>query len=177
MEKYCAFLRGVNVKGTNMKMAEVCKVFRDAGMQEVSSVLASGNIIFSSSASEEALKTELEQKLSTYFDYEAFLFLRNEAAVREIISNAPFTSVPDYHNYVFITANGTEKVLMELFNNAVYKENESSEIVKDVFYWQTPKGNTLNSDFGKVLGKKSLKDQLTSRNMNTLEKIVKAMEK
>ncbi|MDE5431152.1 DUF1697 domain-containing protein [Elizabethkingia meningoseptica] len=177
MEKYCAFLRGVNVKGTNMKMAEVCKVFRDAGMQEVSSVLASGNIIFSSSASEEALKTELEQKLSTYFDYEAFLFLRNEAAVREIISNAPFASVPDYHNYVFITVNGTEKVLMELFNNAVYKENESSEIVKDVFYWQTPKGNTLNSDFGKVLGKKSLKDQLTSRNMNTLEKIVKAMEK
>ncbi len=74
MEKYCAFLRGVNVKGTNMKMAEVCKVFRDAGMQEVSSVLASGNIIFSSSASEEALKTELEQKLSTYFDYEAFSF-------------------------------------------------------------------------------------------------------
>lgn len=46
--KYCAFLRGVNVKGTNMKMAEVCEVFKKAGMVEVSSVLASGNIIFAS---------------------------------------------------------------------------------------------------------------------------------
>ena len=45
MKKFCAFLRGVNVKGTNMKMADVCKVFSDAGMQDVSSVLASGNII------------------------------------------------------------------------------------------------------------------------------------
>jgi uncharacterized protein (DUF1697 family) len=46
--KYCAFLRGVNVKGTNMKMAEVCQVFKDAGMKDVASILASGNIVFSS---------------------------------------------------------------------------------------------------------------------------------
>ncbi len=28
--KYCAFLRGVNVKGTNMKMADVRQVFKEA---------------------------------------------------------------------------------------------------------------------------------------------------
>ena len=28
--KYCAFLRGVNVNGTAMKMAEVCDVFKKA---------------------------------------------------------------------------------------------------------------------------------------------------
>lgn len=61
MKKYCAFLRGVNVKGTNMKMAEVCKVFQDIGVKDVSSVLASGNIIFSSDDSAENLKTKLEK--------------------------------------------------------------------------------------------------------------------
>jgi uncharacterized protein (DUF1697 family) len=29
-----------------MKMADVCQVFRDNGMDHVSSVLASGNIVF-----------------------------------------------------------------------------------------------------------------------------------
>ena len=36
--RYCAFLRGVNVKGTTMKMAEVCTVFENAGMISVSSM-------------------------------------------------------------------------------------------------------------------------------------------
>ena len=45
---YCAFLRGVNVNGRNMKMDEVCGIFRRAGVDRVSSVLATGNIIFQS---------------------------------------------------------------------------------------------------------------------------------
>ena len=44
--KYCAFLRGVNVNGTSMKMAEVIKVFSDAGMKDVSTVLASQTFYF-----------------------------------------------------------------------------------------------------------------------------------
>ncbi len=160
-----------------MKMAEVCKVFQDIGVKDVSSVLASGNIIFSSHDSAENLKTKLEKKLSEYFDYEAFLFIRNEAEIKAILNSSPFDSLPDYHNYIFITTEGTEDVLMQLFDDAVYKENEQAEIVDANFYWQTPKGNTLNSDFGKVLGKKSLKDRLTSRNINTIEKILKAMSK
>ena len=56
MEKYCAFLRGVNVNGTSMKMVDACNVFEVAGMKDISSVLATGNIIFSS----ESTKTDLE---------------------------------------------------------------------------------------------------------------------
>lgn len=85
-----------------MKMAEVCKVFQDIGLKDVSSVLASGNIIFSSDDSAENLKTKLEKKLSEYFDYEAFLFIRNEAEIKAILNSSPFDSLPDYHNYIFI---------------------------------------------------------------------------
>jgi uncharacterized protein (DUF1697 family) len=60
--KYCAFLRGVNVKGTNMKMAEVCQVFKDAGMKDVASILASGNIVFSSDKKAGELKKFLKKQ-------------------------------------------------------------------------------------------------------------------
>ena len=173
--KYCAFLRGVNVKGTNMKMAEVCQVFKDAGMKEVSSVLASGNIVFSSDKNAQDLKTLLEKAMSEYFSYEAFLFIRSQEETELFWNSIPFEKNEGFHIYGFVGMPGIEKVLMEEFQKATQAENEKAEIVNDLFYWQVPKGNTLDSTFGKVLGKKSLKDQMTSRNINTFEKVLNKM--
>lgn len=173
--KYCAFLRGVNVKGTNMKMADVCQVFRDAGMKDIASILASGNIVFSSDKSATDLKIILEKAMSEYFSYEAFLFVKSQEETEAFWNNLPFEKNENLHAYAFVGIPGVENVLMEEFQKAAQTENEKAEIVNDIFYWQVPKGNTLESTFGKVLGKKSLKDQMTSRNINTFEKILKKM--
>ena len=173
--KYCAFLRGVNVNGTSMKMAEVMNVFTDAGMKEVSSVLASGNILFSSDKKPSELKNILEKSMSEYFDYEAFLFLKNENEISEIVNNNPFTKAEDLHIYVFVGIEDVETLLIEEFSKSDKAENENAQIVADTFYWQIQKGNTLGSTFGKVLGKKKLKDKITSRNINTFERILKKL--
>jgi uncharacterized protein (DUF1697 family) len=174
--KYCAFLRGVNVKGTNMKMADVCQVFKDAGMKDVVSILASGNIVFSSDKNADELKVMLEKAMSEYFSYEAFLFIKSHEETGVFWNSIPFEKNDDLHIYGFVGIAGVENVLMEEFQKASQAENEKAEIVNDIFYWQVPKGNTLDSTFGKVLGKKSLKDQMTSRNVNTFEKILKKMD-
>ena len=83
--KYCAFLRGVNVNGTAMKMAEVCDVFKKAGMKDVSSVLATGNILFESDETPENLKQKLEKSLSEHFQYEAFFFFFTDEEVKQIL--------------------------------------------------------------------------------------------
>lgn len=173
--KYCAFLRGVNVKGTNMKMADVCQVFKEAGMVDVNSVLASGNIIFSSEKNAAELKKILEKAMSDHFSYEAFLFIKSQDETQVFWNSIPFEKNEDLHIYAFVGNPGVENVLMAEFEAASKTENEKAEIVEEIFYWQVPKGNTLDSSFGKVLGKKSLKDQFTSRNMNTFEKILKKM--
>ena len=173
--KYCAFLRGVNVNGTSMKMAEVMNVFTDAGMKEVSSVLASGNILFSSDKKPSELKNILEKSMSEYFDYEAFLFLKNENEISEIVNNNPFNKAEDLHIYAFVGIEDVETLLMEEFSKSDKAENENAQIVVDTFYWQIQKGNTLGSTFGKVLGKKKLKDKITSRNINTFERILKKL--
>ncbi|SDI93279.1 DUF1697 domain-containing protein [Chryseobacterium jejuense] len=174
--KYCAFLRGVNVKGTNMKMADVCQVFKGVGMKEVVSILASGNIVFSSERSADELKVILEKAMSDHFSYEAFLFIKSHQETETFWNSIPFEKNEGLHIYGFVGMSGVENVLMEEFKKAAQAENEKAEIVNDIFYWQVPKGNTLDSSFGKVLGKKSLKDQMTSRNVNTFEKILKKME-
>lgn len=171
--KYCAFLRGVNVKGTNMKMAEVCEVFKNAGMQDVVSVLASGNIIFSSDQKVEDLKIILEKAMSEHFNYEAFLFVKSKEEIESFWNSNPFDKNENLHVYTFIGNQDVEKVLMKEFESALKTENEAAKIVNDNFYWQVPKGNTLDSNFGKILGRKNMKDQFTSRNINTFEKILK----
>jgi len=88
--KYCAFLRGVNVKGTNMKMADVCQVFKQAGMEDVVSVLASGNIVFSSDKKAEELKSILEKAMSDHFSYEAFLFVKSQEETESFWNSNPF---------------------------------------------------------------------------------------
>lgn len=173
--KYCAFLRGVNVKGTNMKMADVCQVFKDAGMEDIVSILASGNIVFSSDRKADDLKKILEKAMSEHFSYEAFLFIKSQEEIENFWNGNPFEKNDDLHSYTFVGNDEIENVLMKEFESASKTENEAAKIVNHIFYWQIPKGNTLDSTFGKILGKKSLKDQFTSRNINTFEKILKKM--
>lgn len=168
---YCAFLRGVNVNGTTMKMEEVCAVFRDCAMQNVTSVLATGNILFSSEMTTSHLKSVLETALSKKFEYDAHLFLKTEKEIKDIIANNPFTDSPELHQYIFLGEPTVEELLMKEFNSMDIFEQEKGVVVDHTFYWQVPKGMTLNSNFGKILGRKSLKNQLTSRNKNTLIKV------
>lgn len=167
---FCAFLRGVNVKGTNMKMFDVCSVFEKAGMENVSSVLASGNILFSSTKSEQRLKPLLEEAMSDHFNYKCFLFMKDKQEVDSILRNNPFVSDAGFHLYGFVGVDGIEQTLLAEFGKSEKLPGEAAQVVANHFYWKVPKGSTIGSVFGKILGRKDLKDAFTSRNLNTFEK-------
>ena len=175
LNQYCAFLRCVNVKGTNMKMAELSKVFEAAGMTNVITVLASGNVIFSTEQKKETLKQKLENAISSHFNYEAFLFVKDKGAIASILKNNPFTAHQDYHIYAFVGIDGIEQKLMSEFAISKKSMGENAQNVDHIFFWQIAKGNTLETEFGKILGDKNLKNCFTSRNLNTIEKIMKKM--
>src|SRR5580693_6121235 len=56
MTRYAAFLRGVNVGGVNLKMADVADALAEAGFANVRTILASGNIILESRAGADATR-------------------------------------------------------------------------------------------------------------------------
>ena len=171
--KFCAFLRGVNVKGTNMKMADVCSVFERTGMKEVSSVLASGNILFSTEVNAEELKEILEKAMSEHFSYDAFLFVKTQKEIESIFHENPFAMDSAYHIYGFVGVDGIAQILMSEFEKSEKTCGEEAQINGQNFYWKVPKGNTLDSQFGNILGRKNLKASFTSRNLNTFEKVLK----
>lgn len=170
-ELTCAFLRGVNVNGRTMKMQEVCSVFEQAGMKVVSSVLASGNIIFRSDRAAAQLRGVLEHAMTEHYGAEVHLFIKSADQIEGILCAVPFTPDPELHIYVFICETGFETVLMEQFQKVTPLPNEEAAIKSGLFFWQVNKGATLDAGFSKILGRKSMKDRFTSRNIGTIMKI------
>ena len=172
MTRYAAFLRGVNVGGVNLKMAEVAKAFEDAGFAEVRTILASGNVLLESGSGAEAVRRKAEKALRDAFGYDAWVLAYDIETVRAVSDSFPFErEVEGHHSYVtFVT---DPKVLDELA--ALGKEAGPDEKVKrgkGVIYWQVPKG-TLGTTIGKTMGKKRYKSSTTTRNLRTVEKVLR----
>ena len=173
MTRYAAFLRGVNVGGVNLKMAEVAKAFEEAGFTNVRTILASGNVLLESRSGVDAVRQKAEKALRDTFGYDAWVLAYDIKAV-EAISNAfPFErEVDGRHSYVtFVT---DEEVLGELA--ALDTEAGPDEKIKrgkGVIYWQVPDTGTLDSTIGKTMGKKRYKSSTTTRNLRTVDKVLR----
>lgn len=117
----------------------------------------------------------MEKALSSAFNYEAYLFIKSTKQIKEILENIPFTKDNDKHIYCFLTEKNFERNLLKAFENTIPLEGEHAVVCQKTFFWQVPKGETLSSEFSKILGKKSFKNKCTSRNIQTLEKVLKKM--
>ena len=171
--KYAVFLRGVNVGGVNLKMAEVATALTDAGFTAVRTVLASGNVLLESSAKAATVRKKAETALRERFGYDAWVLAYDVDAIRAIVDAYPFEpEVDGYQSYVTFVADTA--VLDELV--ALAEQAGADEKISrgpdplGVIYWQVPKGSTLDSTIGKTMGKPRYKSSTTTRNLRTLDK-------
>ncbi|MDR1183964.1 MAG: DUF1697 domain-containing protein [Coriobacteriales bacterium] len=175
MKTYCAFLRGVNIGGKTMKMAEACDALKAAGLTGVMSVLATGNLIFQSDRPRGKLQNFLKQTLSERFGDAVNLFVKGVDEVVLMLSSVPFEENAELHIYAFICESGFEDNLLDEFDKITPSEGEAARVNNGIFYWQCRKGATLDSGFSKILGRKSMKDKFTSRNIQTVAKVAAKM--
>ena len=176
MTRYAAFLRGVNVGGVNLKMAEVADALADAGFAEVRTILASGNIILESRAGADTVRAKAETALRKRFGYDAWVLVYPIDMVRTIVDDYPFEPERDgYQSYVtFVSDADVLGELAELADQAQADEKIArGPGSAGVIYWQVPKNNTLDSTIGKTMGKKRYKSSTTTRNMRTLAKVLR----
>jgi uncharacterized protein (DUF1697 family) len=172
MTTYAAFLRGVNVGGVNLKMAEVAATLTDAGFADVRTILASGNVLLESASGVAAVRKKAEAALRKNFGYDAWVLAYDIATVRAIDEAYPFErEVEGYQSYVtFVADAALLDELAALGENAGADEKISRG--DGVVYWQVPKGSTLDGTIGKTMGKPRYKSSTTTRNLRTLAKVL-----
>lgn len=172
MTKYAAFLRGVNVGGVNLKMAEVAAALTDAGFTQVRTILATGNVLLESTAGVASVRKKAEAALRDRFGYDAWVLAYDVDTVRALVDAYPFErEVDGYQSYVTFVA---DKTMLDELAALAEKAGPDEKIRRGdgVIYWQVPKGATLDSTIGKTMGKPRYKSSTTTRNLRTLDKVL-----
>lgn len=91
MNRYVAFLRGMNLGGRRITNDELRAHFEALGCDGVATFRASGNVIFGSDGESPAdLATRLEVGLGESLGYEVPVFLRSAKEVSAIVAHQPF---------------------------------------------------------------------------------------
>lgn len=173
MTKYAAFLRGVNVGGVNLKMAEVAAALTDAGFTQVRTILATGNVLLESTAGVSSVRKKAEAALRDRFGYDAWVLAYDIGTVRALVDAFPFErEVDGYQSYVTFVA---DKTMLDELAALADKAGADEKISRGdgVIYWQVPKGATLDSTIGKTMGKPRYKSSTTTRNLRTLDKVLR----
>jgi uncharacterized protein (DUF1697 family) len=169
MKKQIAFLRGINVGNIRIKMPDLKLAFEKLGFQSVKTYLQTGNVVFESDKSIEEIKPILEKHLSQTFDYEAFVLLFDFETLADIVKNCPFQSNESHHAYVLFIEN---EVVFEELKSIAQNLIETAEYGNRVIYSKVKKGESTDTPFAKILAKTKYKSTTTTRNLNTLEKMI-----
>jgi uncharacterized protein (DUF1697 family) len=90
--RFIAFLRGVNVAGRTTKKDVLLETFARAGLTNVSTHIASGNVSFDApvSVNRASLSRKLEKLLAETAGYEIPVFLRSADEVATVLALRPF---------------------------------------------------------------------------------------
>ncbi|EHJ00455.1 protein of unknown function DUF1697 [Clostridium sp. DL-VIII] len=92
MNVYIALLRGINVGGKNIiKMADLKRVFESIRLCEVKTYIQSGNVLFKSNETEEALCNKIEHEIEAVFGIPVKVILRTSKELEQLILNCPFS--------------------------------------------------------------------------------------
>jgi uncharacterized protein (DUF1697 family) len=91
MDRYVAFLRGMNLGGRRITNDDLRKHFEALGCEDVATFRASGNVIFAADGEgEEELTLRLEAGLQDRLGYAVPVFLRAAEELLAISSHEPF---------------------------------------------------------------------------------------
>ncbi len=92
MQRYVAFLRGMNLGGRRIKNEDLRRHFGEMGLEEVVTFRASGNVIFSTPEreAEGKLAERVEAELDERLGYDVPVFLRSAKEVEAIAAQQPF---------------------------------------------------------------------------------------
>jgi uncharacterized protein (DUF1697 family) len=171
--RYVALLRGINVGGkTLIKMADLKATVEELGFAEVSTYIASGNVLFESSERGAAgLEKRIEGAVERRFDLPVKVVVLDRPAYGRIVKAIPKAWVGDKSlraNVAFVRR-GTDakKVVRALEPDPAIEEVKA---IAGAILWATRRDALNRSVMRKLIGGAAYKE-LTVRNLNTTLKL------
>jgi uncharacterized protein (DUF1697 family) len=174
-----ALLRGINVGGANViPMTALRASFEALGLLDVTSFIASGNVLFRSGpADARTLTSRIERALSKEFGYTATVVLRSHAQMKTVVRRAPdgFGDSPRLYRYdvVFVKEPLVPRAVVTTISTR--EGVDTAEAGSSVIYFSRLIARASQSHLTKLVSMPVYK-QLTIRNWSTTTKLLALMD-
>ena len=178
-KKYIAFLRGINVGGHHkVPMADLRQELKNLAFENIITILNTGNIIFDSKSEDsENLEYTISEHLEGHFGFPVPTIVRKAKTILDLFNSDPFKDfelTKDIRFYISFLKNDKESEFEipwtspnESFN-IIAKKDKNILSVLDLSVSKTPKAmEVLEKAFGK--------QNITTRNWNTVKRIEKKL--
>ena len=170
-----AFLKGINVGGHRVKMDRLREIFAAMDLADVTTFIASGNVLFDAPATRDRAEIEraIEAHLHQTLGYEVATFVRTPSELAGIAAFQPFA--PDDMNgeghtvhvgFLREPLDETRSQAMLAFRTAM----DEFRVDGREFYWLC-RGKTTDSLVSWPRVSRSVKAETTMRNMTMIRKL------
>ena len=177
MNRYIAFLRGINISGKNkIPMAELKIAFESLGFAAVKTYLNSGNVLFSSDESDmERCKNQVEGMIEKQFGLSIPVFVIKKETLADILQNAPdwwgTENKEIYDNLIFILPPATVSDVFATLGEPK-QGTEQVQAYQEVIFWSFSRKDYRKTNWWSKTASSAITPQLTIRTANTLRKLV-----
>lgn len=178
MTRYVVLLRGINVGGNNLiKMSALKACLEKAGYEDVSTYIASGNVLLSSSEKAPALVARVEKVLAKSFDYDASVVVRSAKQMQAILASAPagFGADPAKFRYDCLFLKEPLTSVAALKDVKTKEGVDTADPGPGVLYFSRLVAKATQSQLNRIVGSPVYKS-LTIRNWNTTTKLAGMMK-
>lgn len=175
MTTYISILRGINVSGQkSIRMIDLKALYESLGFTNVITYIQSGNVIFktSSELNSNELAQKIEQAILKKYNFEVPVIIRSVKEWNIVTKNNPFIAptIEEGKLYVTFLNREPDKILLDSINKLDFTPEQFKITGKEIYlYCPNGYGNTkLSNNFFE----KKLKTQATTRNWNTVLKLL-----
>ena len=175
MQRYIAFLRGINLGKRRLAMSRLSALFVALGFDHVETFIASGNVLFSCKPTDAgALETRIAKHLEISLGYQVDTFVRTAAEVAKIGGTKIFPE--DGHAgitiHVGLLQNGLPKEIARRLA-AVRTVTDEFRVVGREYYWLYRGLRTSDSKVWTMPEVKALRlPTATMRNLTSIRKLI-----
>lgn len=169
---HIAFLRGINVGGHTLKMDRLRALFVEAGMDQVTTVIASGNVIFDSPLSPDELEPLLAAHLHRALGYAVDTFVRTPDEVRASATHPPFgvDELTEGTLYICYLPAPPPPECADVISRLSTAEHELRVHGREL-YWLA-RSSIARADVDQRALSRALGGSMTMRNLNTVRRIL-----
>jgi uncharacterized protein (DUF1697 family) len=160
--KYAVLLRGVNVAGNKLPMADLTRLVEGLGGRDVQTYLQSGNAVYTGS---KAVAARLEQALLDELGVRSPVLTRSNRELAAVVAAKPYDAAGKAVSVTFLAAR-PDPAKVRAVDPAAYGTDEFVVAGREV-YLHTPNGygrTKLNNTFWE----RKLSTVATTRNWNTV---------